>query len=173
MNFDNDFSMLIDGKLCRGDTSLDVLNPANEQVIATVPNARPEDLDRAVDAARRAFPAWSALSVDERKERLKALGDAVFANADALAQLLTKEQGKPLHEAKMEVMGTGYWLHAYTGLNLPVTVNEDSPERYSETRHVPIGVVGAIAPWNFPLLLAMFKIPAALLAGNTVVLKPS
>jgi acyl-CoA reductase-like NAD-dependent aldehyde dehydrogenase len=173
MNVDTNFNMLIDGELCGADAMFDVVNPANEQVIASVPNARPADLDRAVAAARGAFPAWSALSIDDRKEKLKALGNAIWANADSLSALLTKEQGKPLHEAKMEVMGAGYWLQAYTGLDLPVTVNEDSAERYSETRHLPIGVVGAIAPWNFPLLLAMFKIPPALLAGNTVVLKPS
>ena len=173
MNVDTDFRMLIDGQLEAGGATFDVLNPANEQVIARAPEATAADLDRAVAAARKAFPGWAATPIDERKAKLKALGDAVFANADGLAQLLTREQGKPLHEAKMEVMGSGYWLQACTALNLPVTVNEDSEDRYSETRHVPLGVVGAIAPWNFPLLLAMFKVPPALLAGNTVVLKPS
>src|SRR3546814_7970763 len=90
-----------------------------------------------------------------------------------LKRLLTAEQGKPHAEAAGEIMGAGYWLMGAASLDLPVTVNEDSAERYSETRHVPLGVVGAISPWNFPLLLAMFKVGPALLAGNTMVLKPS
>lgn len=173
MNFDDKYRMLIDGELETGSASFEVLNPATEKVIAHVPDATREDLDRAVAAARKAFPGWAATHIDERKAKLKALGDVLFANADALAAVLTREQGKPLHEAKMEIMGTGYWLQAYTALDLPVKVNEDSEERYSETRRVPFGVVGAISPWNFPLLLSNFKVPPALLAGNTVLLKPS
>src|SRR3546814_8949724 len=101
------------------------------------------------------------------------MGQAVMAEADAPKRLLTAEQGKPHAEAAGEIMGAGYWLMGAASLDLPVTVNEDSAERYSETRHVPLGVVGAISPWNFPLLLAMFKVGPALLAGNTMVLKPS
>ena len=172
-NFDAPFGMLINGAIESGSAFFEVRNPATDEVIAHAPEATPADLDRAVAAARSAFPAWAATPIDERKAKIKALGDAVFANADALAGLLTKEQGKPLHEARAEIMGAGYWLHSYTALDLPVTVNEDSDVRYSETRHVPLGVVGAIAPWNFPMLLAMFKVPPALLAGNTLVLKPS
>jgi aldehyde dehydrogenase (NAD+) len=101
------------------------------------------------------------------------LANAIWANADELKRLLTLEQGKPHHEAGAEVMGAGYWLQASTALDLPETVNEDSDDRISITRHIPVGVVGAIAPWNFPLILAMFKVAPGLLAGNTMVLKPS
>ena len=173
MDFDSNYRMLIGGALVGGTATLDVVNPANEEVIASVPDAAREDLDRAIDAARAAFPAWSATPIAERKAKLTALGQAVMANADPLMRLLTKEQGKPHSEAQGEVMGAGYWLMAAAGLDLPVTVNEDSEDRYSETRHVPLGVVGAIAPWNFPMILAMFKVAPALLAGNTMVLKPS
>ena len=173
MDFENDYRMLVNGELVGGSATLDVVNPATEEVIASVPDATQADLDAAVNAARAAFPGWSATPIAERKAKLTALGQAVMANADPLMRLLTREQGKPHAEAQGEVMGAGYWLMAAAGLDLPVTVNEDSEERYSETRHVPLGVVGAIAPWNFPMILAMFKVAPALLAGNTMVLKPS
>lgn len=173
MTFDDNYAMLIDGGKATGEATLDVLNPATEEVIAKVPDATRADLDRAIDAARAAFPGWAATPIEERKAKLMALGQAVLANADGFMRLLTKEQGKPHSEAQGEIMGAGYWLMGAAGLDLPVTVNEDSDDRYSETRHVPLGVVGAIAPWNFPMILAMFKVGPALLAGNTMVLKPS
>lgn len=173
MNFDNGYAMLIGGKLEGAAAGFDVLNPATEQVIGSAPDAGRDELDRAIAAARAAFPGWAATPIEDRKAALNAMGQAVLANADAFKRLLTAEQGKPHSEAEGEVMGAGYWLMGVASLDLPVTVNEDSDERYSETRHVPLGVVGAIAPWNFPLLLAMFKVGPALLAGNVMVLKPS
>jgi acyl-CoA reductase-like NAD-dependent aldehyde dehydrogenase len=173
MNFDTDFQMLIGGVRHPGSARLDVVNPATEQVIASVPDATRGELDSAVAAARAAFPGWAATPIAKRRELLNAMGDTILANIDAFKRLLTSEQGKPHAEAEGEMIGAGYWLKGAASLDLPVTVNEDSAERYSETRHVPIGVVGAIAPWNFPMLLAMFKIGPALLAGNTMVLKPS
>lgn len=173
MTFDADYRMLIGGEQVAGSATLDVLNPATEEVIATVPDATREELDQAVAAARAAFPAWAATPIAERKAKLMALGQAVLAQVDPFMRLLTKEQGKPHAEAQGEIMGAGYWLMGASQLDLPVTVNEDSDDRYSETRHVPLGVVGAIAPWNFPMILAMFKVGPALLAGNTMVLKPS
>lgn len=173
MTFDDDYAMLIDNRRVAGDARLDVVNPATEEVIARVPDASRADLDEAVAAARRAFPAWSATPIEERKAKLNALGDAILANLDGFMRLLTREQGKPHSEAQGETIGAAYWLKGVCALDLPVTVNEDSEDRYSETRHVPLGVVGAIAPWNFPMILAMFKVGPALLAGNTMVLKPS
>ncbi len=173
MEFNDTYNMLIGGKLVAGSAKLDVLNPATEEVIASVPDATQADLDAAVAAARKAFPGWAATPIAERKVKLNALGDAIFANLDDFARLLTKEQGKPVAEAQAECMGAGFWLKAFTELDLPETVNEDSDERISITRHLPLGVVGAIAPWNFPMILAMFKVAPALLAGNTMVLKPS
>ncbi len=173
MQFDNDYRMLIGGALVGAAKSLDVLSPATEQVIASVPDSGEAELQAAVDAARKAFPGWAATPIAERKAMLNALGDAIMANADGFMRLLTAEQGKPHHEAQGEIMGAGFWLKAATVLDLPETVNEDSDERISITRHVPLGVVGAIAPWNFPMILAMFKVAPGLLAGNTMVLKPS
>ncbi|BEV01726.1 aldehyde dehydrogenase family protein [Novosphingobium olei] len=173
MEFNDTYKMLIGGELVAGSATLDVLNPATEEVLARVPDATEADLDAAVAAARKAFPGWAATPIEERKAKLNALGDAIFGNIEGFARLLTKEQGKPGTEAQGEIMGAGYWLKAFTALDLPETVNEDSDERISITRHVPLGVVGAIAPWNFPMILAMFKVAPALLAGNTMVLKPS
>jgi len=173
MPFDTTYRMLIGGALEAGSATFDVINPATETVLAQAPDATPADLDRAVAAARAAFPGWAATPIAERKAALSALANAIWANADDFKRLLTLEQGKPHAEAGGEVMGAGYWLQANTALDLPETVNEDSDDRFSVTRHIPLGVVGAIAPWNFPLILAMFKVAPALLAGNTMVLKPS
>lgn len=173
MKFDADYRMLIGGKLDAGSASFDVINPANEQVIGQAPDATPADLDRAVAAARAAFPAWSALPIEKRREYLNAMAQAILANIDPLKRLLTSEQGKPHADAEADVGGAAFWLMGASSLDLPVVINEDSEERYSETRRVPIGVVGAIAPWNFPMILAAFKIGPGLLAGNTMVLKPS
>lgn len=173
MKFDADYRMLIGGKLDAGSASFDVINPANEQVIGQAPDATTADLDRAVAAARAAFPAWSALPIEKRREYLNAMAQAILANIDPLKRLLTSEQGKPHADAEADVGGAAFWLMGASSLDLPVVINEDSEERYSETRRVPIGVVGAIAPWNFPMILAAFKIGPGLLAGNTMVLKPS
>ena len=173
MIFDDSYAMTIGGELVSGGATFDVVNPATEAVIARAPDATREQLDAAIAAARTAFPGWAATPIAERRVLLDKLGDAVLANIDGFKRLLTAEQGKPHADAEMEVGGAGMWLKGAAALDLPVTVNEDSAERYSETRHVPIGVVGAIAPWNFPMILAMFKVGPALLAGNTMVLKPS
>lgn len=173
MNFDSDYTLTIGGEGVAGAGSFDVLNPANEQVVAQAPDASREQLDQAVAAAREAFPAWAATPIAERKAKVQALAGAIFANVEPLMRLLTREQGKPHDDARNDVLGGAMWLQGASSLDLPETVNEDSDTRRSITRHVPIGVVGAISPWNFPVLLAMFKLGPALVAGNTVVLKPS
>ncbi|MGW8202253.1 aldehyde dehydrogenase family protein [Sphingomonas bisphenolicum] len=173
MKFDTDFHMLINGTLHSGNSRLDVINPATEQVIGSFPDAAPDDLDQAAAAARAAFPGWAATPIAERQAALAAMAQAVIAHIDPLKRLLTAEHGKPLAEAEVELQGVAYWLKSAARFELPVTINEDSATRYSETRHVPLGVVGAIAPWNYPLLLAIFKVGPALIAGNCVVLKPS
>ncbi len=173
VKFDSDFTMTIGGEGVAGASSFEVLNPANESVIGKAPDASREQLDQAVAAARKAFPAWSATPFEKRRELINAMAGVLAANADALKRLLTAEQGKTLDAAGADVLGGSFWLSQTATLNLPETVNEDSGDRRSITRHIPLGVVGAIAPWNFPVLLACFKLGPALLAGNTVVLKPS
>jgi acyl-CoA reductase-like NAD-dependent aldehyde dehydrogenase len=171
--FDADFTMTIGGQAVAGAADFPVLNPANEQEIGRAPDCSREQLDQAVAAARKAFPAWAATPYEKRREAVLAIGGVLQANLDPLMRLLTKEQGKPHADAMGDVGGGAFWCQATASLELPETVVEDSAERKGVTRHVPIGVVGAIAPWNFPIILACFKLAPALLAGNTVVLKPS
>jgi aldehyde dehydrogenase (NAD+) len=172
-SFDSDFTMTIGGKAVAGASSFAVLNPATEQAFAQAPDCSPEQLDQAVAAARAAFPAWAATPYAERQKLVASIAGILAANLDGLHRLLTREQGKTHANAQGDVMGGAHWCQQAATLELPVTVVEDTAERYGETRHVPIGVVGAIAPWNFPVILAFFKVAPALLAGNTVVLKPS
>lgn len=172
-SFVDEFTMTIGGAGRRGKSSFAIHNPANRSVVGEAPDCSPEDLDDAVAAARAAFPGWSALSIEERRKYLMDFAAAILAHLDPLKRLLTSEQGKPLADAEMEVGGAAMFLQGSASLTLPVEVIEDSEARYVETSYVPLGVVAAIAPWNFPVILAMFKIGPALLAGNTMVLKPS
>ena len=167
------YTMTIGGQAVSGASSFEVLNPATGQVIGSAPDCTPEQLDAAVAAARKAFPAWSATPIEKRREALLGIAGVLGGNVEELKRLLTSEQGKPHEGAMGDILGGAYWCQATSTLEIPEKVVEESAERHGITRHVPIGVVGAIAPWNFPIILAMFKVAPALLAGNTVVLKPS
>lgn len=169
----NDFRMLIDGQMVDGDMTMDVINPATEAVVARCPRASAAQLDQAVLAARAAFPGWSAKPMAERSQALLDAADAIERHAPDIARTLTQEQGKPLHAALEEVLGAAAFFRFFASLDLPVQVIADDDARRVEARYHPLGVVGAIVPWNFPLLLAAFKIPPALLAGNTIVVKPA
>ncbi|HEY0106097.1 MAG TPA: aldehyde dehydrogenase family protein [Rhizomicrobium sp.] len=173
MEFFADYTMTTGGAAVSAPSTFDVVNPANAQVFAAAPDCSPEQLDLAVQAARDAFPAWAAVPLDERRDRVRGLARAIMEAAEPLKRLLTMEQGKPHADAEGEVMGAGLMMQAYTGLDLPTAVAEDTAEHRVETHRVPLGVVAAIVPWNYPLILAAFKLGPALLAGNTVVLKPS
>lgn len=173
MRFDRDFRMPIGGALEPGAGRLAVIDPAAGMPFAEAPDASPADLDRAIAAARAAFPGWATTPHAQRAALVIALAEAVERHADDFAPLLTREQGKPLQEARREVLGLASWLRGTASMALPVTIHEDSPARYCATSHVPIGVVAAIVPWNYPLLLAAFKLGPALVTGNCVVLKPS
>ncbi len=167
------FVMTIDGQGVPGERTIPVRNPATGRVFAEAPAADAADLDRAVAAATRAFPAWRDTPIAERKAALVAAADRIAANAVGLASLFTQEQGRPLPGAEAEIAGAAFWMKATTMLDIPVEVTEDTPERRIEVHHLPLGVVCGIVPWNFPVLLAAWKIGPALLAGNTLVLKPS
>ncbi|WP_421854010.1 aldehyde dehydrogenase family protein [Novosphingobium sp.] len=164
---------LIDGEMVTTASALDVVNPANEQVIGQVPACGAEELDRAVAAARRAFKTWSKTPVDDRRAVIQKMAAAIDANFEELYRLLTAEQGKPHQQAQFEIGGCSAMMNAQSTLNLDETINEDSETRFSRTRRVPVGVVGGIVPWNFPLLMAVQKIAPAILSGCTIVLKPS
>lgn len=167
------FAMTIDGRAVQAGRAINVRNPATGEIFATAPDADAADLDAAVAAATRAFPAWRDTPIAERKAALAKAADAIEAHADELASLFVKEQGRPLPGAKMEILGAAMWMKATTMLDIPVDVTEDSDTRRIEVHHVPLGVVCGIVPWNFPVLLAAWKIGPALMAGNTLVLKPS
>lgn len=167
------FKMTIDGRAVHAARTIEVRNPATGEIFAAAPDADAADLDAAVAAATRAFPAWRDTPIAERKAALARAADAIEAHADELASLFVREQGRPLPGAKMEILGAAMWMKATTMLDIPVDVTEDSDTRRIEVHHVPLGVVCGIVPWNFPVLLAAWKIGPALMAGNTLVLKPS
>ncbi|HEX7857807.1 MAG TPA: aldehyde dehydrogenase family protein [Sphingobium sp.] len=154
-------------------SEFDVRNPATGSVLKRVPDASPADLDAAVARARAAFPGFAALTYAERREMLDAFGDRVLAYVDELKRLLTSEQGKPYVEAEQEIMAFAFYIKGMLALDLPVDERVDMLGRVAQTHRRPLGVVGAITPWNFPVALAAFKLAPALLTGNTVVLKPS
>lgn len=169
----SEFRLLINGAMVDGAKTSDVINPATEEVVASCPRASEAQLNDAVAAAKAAFPGWAETSMDERKAKLGAIADAVEANGEALARLLTQEQGKPIGDAMGEVYGMAAFFRYFTTLDLPVKILDDTEARRVEAHRKPLGVIGAIVPWNFPLILMAFKLPPALLAGNTVVLKPA
>ena len=169
----NDYKLLIDGELVAGDNTMPVVNPATEEVICECPRASESQLNAAVAAAKAAWPTWAATPIDQRKQVVLKIADVIEANAGELAQLLTEEQGKPLGDATGEVHGMAAFCRYFTTLDLPVETIEDSEGRKVEAHRVPLGVVGAIVPWNFPLILMAFKLPPALIAGNTIVIKPA
>ncbi|MFJ9562815.1 aldehyde dehydrogenase family protein [Streptomyces fuscichromogenes] len=169
----NDFHLVIDGAAVPGDLSMPVINPATGKEIYDSPRASRAQLDAAVSAAHTAFPGWAALPIDERRTYLRAVADVVEANSATLAHLVTEEQGKPLAEARREVGGMVAFFRYGAGLELPERTITDPQGRLAEVRRLPLGPVAAVIPWNFPLLTIAFKIPSALLAGNTVVIKPA
>ena len=168
-----DYKNLIDGEMVDNGEWLEVLNPANEQVVGRVPASGKDELDRAVAAARRAFKSWKKTSHEERQQVIQGIAAAIKENADELFRLLTTEQGKPHAQAQQEIYGAAGLAAAQSTLTLDDVVNQDDDTRLSRTRRVPVGVVGGIVPWNFPIMMAIQKIVPALVAGCTIVLKPS
>jgi acyl-CoA reductase-like NAD-dependent aldehyde dehydrogenase len=169
----SDYKLLINGKLVDGDATLDVVNPATEAVFATCARASKAQLDQAVAAAQAAFPTWSATSIEDRRAVLVKIADAIQGNINDLARLLVQEQGKPLQDAMGEIFGASAFFRYFSTLDLAARVVQDDATGRVEVRRKPLGVVGCIVPWNFPMILMAFKVPAALLAGNTVIVKPA
>lgn len=168
-----DYALLIDGLPTPGDHDLEVRNPATGELVTHASRASRAQLDQAVEAARRAFGPWSARRPQERRDVLRAIADVVAEHADELARLLTTEHGKPLAESRREVGGTAAFFRFVAGLEMPDRSYTDHDGRAIFVEHVPLGPVAAIIPWNFPLLTIAFKVPFALAAGNTVVVKAS
>ena len=169
----NPFKMLINGRLVTGASTMDVINPSTEEVVGVCPRADRAQLDEAVAAAKAAFPAWSARPLKERAALLEKLADGLMARQEELARLLTSEQGKPLPMAMWEVAGTAGSIKYFASLDLPNEVLKDDADSKIVLQHAPLGVVAAITPWNFPLILLAIKVGPALLAGNTMICKPA
>jgi len=174
----SEFNMLINGEAVGADASFDVINPANERVITQCPMATEAHLNQAVAAARAALPAWSAKSMDERRAIILQIADRIEANMVELATLLSTEQGKPIEGfaglgAMFELGGCLAWIRYTATLDLPVEVIQDNDDARIEVHRKPVGVVGSITPWNYPLLITMWHVIPGLLAGCTVVAKPS
>jgi len=169
----SDYKMLIGGRLVDGDHEMDVINPATEEVFATVARASERQADEAIEAAAAAFPAWAEVPLAERQAKVAALADAIAANADRFARALTQEQGKPLAEAQGELAWTDGYLRHYATLEIAERTIQDDASGLIQVRRKPLGVVAGIIAWNFPLLVACWKIGPAVIAGNTIVLKPA
>lgn len=154
----------------------EVFDPATGELIGRAPQHGAEDVDAAIQRAEAAQPGWAALSDEERVGYLNKIADAIEANTEALAQLLSREQGKPLKNgpnALFEVGGCVAWTRVPAGTPLPVETVVDDGETYAEQHYRPLGVVGAITPWNWPMMIAIWQIIPSLRMGNTVVQKPS
>ena len=172
------FDMIINGRPVRTGSTFDVVNPATGEAFARVQAGDASHVDQAVAAARAAFPAWSRTPDAERQRLMHALGAALEANMPELMELVTKEAGKPLGGLNgvgsgMEVGGAIAWTHVTADLELPVEVIQDNDDARIEVHRKPLGVVGSITPWNWPLMIAIWHVIPALRAGNTVVIKPS
>src|SRR4051794_37223405 len=155
---------------------MEVVNPATGETIAEVPRASAEDVDRAVQAAKRALPEWLETTPAERAELLLKLADALDEHADELAELESRNVGKPLAYAKDEMPVCSDNIRFFAGAARILegrSAGEYMRGYTSFVRREPIGVVGGIAPWNYPLMMAVWKLAPALAAGNVQLLKPS
>jgi acyl-CoA reductase-like NAD-dependent aldehyde dehydrogenase len=159
-----------------GVERMSIIDPSNGEEVDTVPASGAADVDRAVDSAYDAFPAWRDIPAAKRGEILGEAAGAVFAAREELATLLTSEQGKPLREARLEIRRFVHTLEHYVGLARNIRggyVPDLDEDTYGLIIRRPLGVIGAIVPWNFPTTLLGNKLGPALITGNVVVAKPA
>lgn len=179
MSFDHHatdtFPMIIAGQPVPGASTFDVMNPATGALVGRAPQGTKADLEAAVAAAKAAFPAWAATPDAERAAACHAIAQKMEDHAEELAQLITREQGKPLGGvgSRFEMGGVSGWCHYTGGLSTPVVVLADDEKGRVEQHRKPLGVVGSITPWNWPVMIATWHILPAIRTGNTVVCKPS
>ncbi|MGX7896023.1 aldehyde dehydrogenase family protein [Tsuneonella sp. HG222] len=167
------YRMLVGGQLIEGSSSFPVINPATEQTIARCPKADADILNRAVESAKSAFPAWAAKSFDERGELVEKLASAVEARIDEFARLLTAEQGKPLDQATYEIMRSIKTLQTFAKMRIADKLLRNEAGNSVVEHRTPLGVCAAITPWNFPVILLMNKVGPCLVTGNTMIAKPA
>jgi acyl-CoA reductase-like NAD-dependent aldehyde dehydrogenase len=177
----NTFENTISGQRVSSPRKFESRNPATGEVLGWVPHSTPEQVAQAVQAARAAQPAWAALPDAKRKALVQRVAQVIQANADYLAGWVTREQGKPLGGvgpgqvpgSRFELFGCEVWTQVPASLELPVEVVFEDETRLDEVHRKPFGVIAAIAPWNWPLLIAIWQMIPSIRAGNTVVIKPS
>jgi acyl-CoA reductase-like NAD-dependent aldehyde dehydrogenase len=169
------YVLTVGGKTAAVSGTFDVLNPADGSVITACPQGTPALVDAAVESARGALPAWSALADAERVAKLMAVADLIEKNHAALSELVTREQGKTQSGpgANLEVGGAAAWTRVTAGLSLPEETIQDDAKQKIVVRRKPVGVVGSITPWNWPLMIAVWHMVPALRVGCTVIIKPS
>ena len=168
----SEYTMSIDGQQQRAQQTFDVINPATEESFGQAPECSEAQLEDALQSAQRAFGSWRQDEAARRKLLLTA-AERLAAKAPEIARTLTQEQGKPLAQATIELQTAVASIKGAAALPIPHEVTQDDAKAKIEVTHRPFGVVAAITPWNFPVMIAMSKVAPALLAGNTVVLKPS
>ena len=166
---------IIDGARDESGATFVVINPATGEAAGRAVNSDAATLDRAVKAARRAFPGWAATPWADRQAACARIAGLIADHAEELALLLTTEQGKPLNGvgSRFEIGGCQAWTGYTASLMLEPEILQDTPEGRVELQHVPIGVIGAITPWNWPVLIGIWHLIPAVLAGNCVIIKPS
>lgn len=170
------YDMYIDGQFTTGSSKnrTEVENPADESIVATVPEGTKDDAIAALEAAKRAQPGWAALPANDRGVMIKKLAEAVLAQSDHLAEVVVKEQGKPLDQAQGEITATAMFLQ-YAGEQARRMQGEILPSDHTNEdvwiRRSPYGVVAGLTAWNYPSALVGRKMGPALTAGNTIVLK--
>lgn len=170
------FEMTIGGHTATANDYVDIRNPSNtNEFVGQAPVGTIEDLNNAIAIAREALDSYRLSSDEERKKVCTTITQVVADNADELAILLTKEQGKPLggFGSRFEVECCAAWSEHTVGLSLPDKILEENEENRVVMSREPLGLVGSITPWNWPLLIAIWHIVPALRTGNTVVIKPS
>lgn len=168
----DEFSNTVDGKPRGGKEKHHGTNPSTGEQLWPVPIATQQDVDDAVVAAQKAFEKWRDVPLAKRKELLGKFKDLYLSHADEMTELLKQETGKPHQFAEFEVKGVAMWFDHHESLDLPEEREEDN-EKVIITRFTPLGVVGAICPWNFPIILCLGKLIPAVLTGNTIIIKPS
>lgn len=168
--------LLIGGKWTSCESKFESLNPATGEVLGRACLAGREEITEAVGAARLAFPEWKKTDINERARIFNRIGDELLKRKQELKTLITMEMGRPLFESEIEVLLTHEMVKYFANEGKKYLEGEAIPinsDTFSFTRYEPVGVVGIIKPWNYPLLLPFWAIAPTLLAGNTVVLKPS
>ena len=168
--------MFINGDWIQSDSTFAVYNPANGEEIGQVTDGSRDDAKRAIDAAQAAMPGWSALTTYQRSDYLRRAYDLMIERKKELAELMTREQGKPFKAAMAEVQyGADYllWFAEEVKRSYGETIPSARPDQRFLVQHMPVGVVAAVTPWNYPVSMITRKVAPAIAAGCTIVLKPA